>query len=98
MAPTHPEHKDLRTSPRKKTKLAAKCFPKTAEKKQMRDVSAEPAVSTLKSVRANDFLEGAPLVPRCCQRRLQASALTPSERIPFPFSFSHSIIPPLSPI
>lgn len=88
-------------------KLALKCFPKTAEKKQMRDVKAKPAVSTLKTVHTNYFLEGvSTLFPLCCQhshrldcRRAFSLPLPGNAQHPISiFIHSQSIIPPLSSI
>lgn len=92
---------------KKPLKLAVKCFPKTGEK-QMRDLKAKPAVSTLKSVHTNYFPEGvSTLFPLCCQRRHSLgcrralSLPLPGNAQQHPISIlicSQSIITPLSSI
>lgn len=101
--------KDLRTFQcgKKPLKLAVKCFPKTGEK-QMRDLKAKPAVSTLKSVHTNYFPEGvSTLFPLCCQQRHSLgcrralSLPLPGNAQQHPISIlicSQSIITPLSSI
>ncbi len=100
---------DLRTfqSEKKKSEIGTEMFSQDSRKKQMRDLKAKPAVSTLKTVHTNYFPEGvSTLFPLCCQRShrfncRRAFSLLLLGNAQHPISIlisSRSIIPPLSSI
>lgn len=96
-----------RKNTKKNSEIGTEMFSQDSWKKQMRDVKEKPAVSTLKSVRTNYFLEGvSTLFPLCCQnshrvdcRRAVSLPLPGNAQHPISiFIHSQSIIPPLSSI
>lgn len=83
------DHRTFQSEKKKKnlkkySEIGTEMFSPDRRKKQMRDLKAKPAVSTLKTVHTNYFPEGvSTLFPNCCQQsqiQLQESVLTSTPR------------------
>lgn len=91
-----PKHtKDLGTfqseKKQKKNEIGAEMFSQDSRKKQMRDLKAKPAVSTLKTVHTNYFPEGvSTLFPLCCQHSHRFNCRR-AFSLPLPGNAQHAI-------